>query len=89
MAPAVMGTVALWSTIAASAASVGSSIYGMVKGAPSLPAPSKDSARAATEAAYAAYNQARARRGASSTILTGPAGVAPQAQQATRTTLGG
>jgi hypothetical protein len=88
MAPAVLGTVALWTTIAASAATVGTTLYGMAKGAPTPPAAPKDSARAATEAAYAAYNQARARKGAASTILTGPMGVT-QPQQTTHATLGG
>ncbi len=57
--------------------------------APSMPAPSaQDQSRQSLEAAYAQAENLRHRRGASSTILTGPLGVT-QPAQTVKATLGG
>jgi hypothetical protein len=70
----------------------GTSIYSLAKGAPEAPgspAPSKsEQSRQALEAAYAQAQLLRQRRGAASTILTGPLGVSTP-PQTIKATLGG
>jgi hypothetical protein len=75
-----------WVIMGSMAASTAMTAYSTFKGPPK--APVQEPVKASTESAYAAAQNLRNRKGASSTILTGPLGVTTP-PQITKATLGG
>jgi hypothetical protein len=87
--PAIPAAVAIWATVAASAATIAATGYELAqpKNTPTAAPSQTQQNQQALEASYAQAEQMRKRQGAASTILTGPQGTTGQ-PSVFKTTLG-